>query len=50
MELTHKVVRDIVGMLDDAQHLDEIELVFAGFRLHVRRSPGVDGGARAPAV
>ena len=50
MELTHTVVRDIVGMLDDAQHLDEIELVFAGFRLHVRRSPGVDGGARAPAV
>ena len=51
MELTHKVVRDIVGMIDDAQHLEEMELVFGGFRLHVRRSAGGgDLSARGPAV
>jgi acetyl-CoA carboxylase biotin carboxyl carrier protein len=37
VELTHKDVKNIIEIIDDASHLDEIELVFAGFRLHVRR-------------
>lgn len=49
MELTLKDVRSIIGIIDAAQHLDEIELVFAGFRLHVRRGGSVDGGVHAPA-
>ena len=47
MELTHEHVRSIIGMIDDAQHLDEIELVFAGFRLHVRRGGSGDGTSRS---
>lgn len=37
MELTHKDVKNIVEIIDNASHLDEIELVFAGLRLHVQR-------------
>lgn len=48
MDLTHKDVKSIIGIIDDAQHLDDIELVFAGFRLHVKRSSGSDTGGRAP--
>jgi len=47
MELTHNDVKSIIGIIDDAKHLDDIELVFAGFRLHVKRSAGGDGGGRA---
>lgn len=47
MELTHEHVKTIIGMIDDAQHLDEIELVFAGFRLHVRRGGSGDGTSRS---
>ena len=47
MELTHEHVKSIIGMIDDAQHLDEIELVFAGFRLHVRRGGSGDGTSRS---
>lgn len=47
MELTHEHVRSIIGMIDDAQHLEEIELVFAGFRLHVRRGGSGDGTSRS---
>lgn len=47
MELTHEHVKTIIGMIDDAQHLDEIELVFAGFRLHLRRGGSGDGTSRS---
>jgi acetyl-CoA carboxylase biotin carboxyl carrier protein len=45
MELTHDDVTKIIAMIDSAPHLDDIEIVFGGFRLHVRRSG--DGGPRA---
>ncbi len=37
MELTHKDVKDIIGIIEDAPHLNEIEIVYGGFRLHVHR-------------
>lgn len=40
MNLTHNDVKTILEIVDGAQHLDEIELVFAGLKLHVRRSGG----------
>jgi acetyl-CoA carboxylase biotin carboxyl carrier protein len=40
MELTHGDVKNIIEIINEAEHLDEIELVFAGFRLHVRRGGG----------
>jgi acetyl-CoA carboxylase biotin carboxyl carrier protein len=42
MELTHDDVKRILEIIDRAEHLDEVELVFGGFHLHVRR-----GHARA---
>ena len=38
MELTTKDVKNIIAIIDDAQHLNEIEIVFGGFRLHVHRN------------
>ena len=46
MELTHREVTNIIEIIDGAEHLDEVELVFSGFRLHVRRGPSSDGGVR----
>jgi len=42
MDLTHDDVAKILKIIDEAAHLDEVELEFAGLRLHVRRdaSPG----------
>ena len=40
MNLTHNDVKTILEIVDRAEHLDEIELVFAGLKLHVRRSGG----------
>ncbi len=40
MNLTHNDVKSILEIVDHAEHLDEIELVFAGLKLHVRRSGG----------
>lgn len=37
MVLTHKDVRDILGIIDAAEHLNEIELAIGGMRLHVVR-------------
>lgn len=37
MELTHQDVRDILKIIDSAEHLNEIELVMGKFRLHVVR-------------
>lgn len=44
MTLTHQDVREILSMIDAAEHLNEIELVMCGFRLHVVRN-GAGGGA-----
>jgi acetyl-CoA carboxylase biotin carboxyl carrier protein len=43
MDLTYRDVQNILKIIDDAQHLDEVELVFGGFRLHVVR----DGRGRS---
>lgn len=40
MNLTHNDVKTILEIVDSAEHLEEIELVFAGLKLHVRRSGG----------
>jgi acetyl-CoA carboxylase biotin carboxyl carrier protein len=40
LNLTHNDVKTILEIVDRAEHLDEIELVFAGLKLHVRRSGG----------
>lgn len=50
MELTHSDVRNIIKIIDDASHLDDIELVFAGFRLHVRRGAQGEAPPRAAAL
>jgi len=43
MNLTHQDVREILSIIDGAEHLNEIELVMGGFRLHVVRNGA--GGA-----
>jgi acetyl-CoA carboxylase biotin carboxyl carrier protein len=49
MELTYRDVQSILKIIDDAQHLDEVELVFGGFRLHVvRNGAGKSVGIGAP--
>jgi acetyl-CoA carboxylase biotin carboxyl carrier protein len=40
MDLTHNDVQTILKIIDAAEHLEEIELVHGGFRLHVVRSSG----------
>jgi acetyl-CoA carboxylase biotin carboxyl carrier protein len=45
MELTHKDVTQIIEMIDRSEHLDEVEVVFGEFRLHVQRS---NSGRLAP--
>jgi acetyl-CoA carboxylase biotin carboxyl carrier protein len=53
MDLTYRDVQSILKIIDDAEHLDEIELVIGGFRLHVVRngaSKSVSIGAPAPAA
>jgi acetyl-CoA carboxylase biotin carboxyl carrier protein len=40
VNLTHGDVKTILEIIDRAEHLDEIELVFSGLKLHVRRSAG----------
>ena len=40
MELTHNDVQSILKMIDAAEHLEEIEIVHGGFRLHVVRNGG----------
>jgi acetyl-CoA carboxylase biotin carboxyl carrier protein len=43
MELTYSDVQNILAIIDKAEHLDEVEVVFGGFRLHVVRN-GAGGG------
>ena len=37
MELTHDDVKKILEIIDASEHLQDIELVYGGFRLHVHR-------------
>lgn len=46
-DLSHDEVSKILAIIDAAPHLDEVQLDFAGVRLHVRRS---SGGAALPAA
>lgn len=47
-DLTHDDVSRILEIIDASPHLDEVQLDFAGVRLHVRRGGG--GPALAPAA
>ena len=49
MELTHSDVQNLLKIIDEAEHLDEIELVYGGFRLHVVRN-GSGGGGKPVAI
>ena len=46
MDLTHDDVVKILKIIDEAGHLDEVELDFAGLRLHVRRGGASDTALR----
>jgi acetyl-CoA carboxylase biotin carboxyl carrier protein len=48
MELTYSDVQKILKIIDEAEHLEEIDLVYGGFRLRVVRSGA--GGGRAVTV
>ena len=37
-ELTHEDVRRILKIIDETQHIEELDLVCGDFRLHIRRS------------
>ena len=37
MELTHDDVKKILEIIDASEHLQDLELVYGGFRLHVHR-------------
>lgn len=50
MELTHKDVKNIIGIIEDAPHLEEIEIVYGGFRLHVHRAGSGQAVSRPVAV
>ena len=50
MELTHEDVKRILEIIDRAEHLDEVELVFGGIHLHVRRAKGSAESANSPGV
>lgn len=50
MDLTHQDVRDILKIIDGAEHLNEIELSMNGFRLHVVRHGAGAAVASRPAV
>lgn len=50
MELTHDDVRAIVKLIDEAQHLSEIEVAYGGFHLRVHRGAASDGGSRLAAT
>jgi len=51
MDLTHNDVQTILKIIDAAEHLEEIELVHGGFRLHVvRSSTGMLGQPRSQTI
>ena len=47
MDLTHNDVKYLIELVDGAEHLDEVEVEFGGFRLHIRRS---NSGPHTPQV
>ncbi len=49
-ELTHSDVESILKIIDAAEHLNEIEIVHGGFRLHVVRDGGGHGRSIAPSA
>jgi acetyl-CoA carboxylase biotin carboxyl carrier protein len=50
MELTHEDVKKILEIIDRTEHLDEVELVFGEFRLHVRRGKAPTESSLAPSA
>lgn len=42
MELSHDDVKKILEIVDASEHLQDLELVYGGFRLHVRRGGGAE--------
>ncbi len=48
MELTHNDVQRILKIIDEAEHLEELELVYGDFRLHVRRHGAGDRPLQPP--
>jgi acetyl-CoA carboxylase biotin carboxyl carrier protein len=40
MDLSHDDVKKILEIIDGAEHLDEVEVVFGGFHLRVQRGAG----------
>ena len=46
-EMTHDDVRQIIELVDAAGQLDESDIAYGGFRLHLRRSASGDVGVRA---
>ena len=47
MELSHDDVKKILEIIDAAEHLDEIEVVYGGFHLHIQRGSATATSARA---
>ena len=47
MDLTHDDVKKILEIIDSAAHLDEIEVVYGGFHLHVQHGRGTESSVRA---
>lgn len=37
IDLTHEDVHKILNIIDDAKHLEELDLTYGDFRLHIRR-------------
>jgi acetyl-CoA carboxylase biotin carboxyl carrier protein len=52
MELSHDDVKKILEIVDASEHLQELELVYGGFRLHIHRggAGGVASVNQRPAV
>lgn len=50
MELTHEDVQRIVRIVDEATHLEELDLVYGDFRLHIRRHGSGERAAPASAT
>jgi acetyl-CoA carboxylase biotin carboxyl carrier protein len=48
MELSHDDVKKILEIIDGAEHLDEVEVVYGGFHLHVQRGGATGTWAKRP--
>lgn len=45
MALTHDDVKSLISIIDSAEHLEEIELTWGDFQIHLWRSAGASGSA-----